>query len=125
MNSDTGGHLRCAQHLHFGTSIPKARDHDFERHRSRSAAAPQAAAEPTFANVRKCGGAPKRRSVWLRPAESCPHPVFAVPAAAARRLGVLGGALLEEISVLDAIENLDEPRQRMRLELVEPDRLGC
>ncbi|RXH39525.1 hypothetical protein [Bradyrhizobium zhanjiangense] len=28
--------------------------------------------------------------------------------------------MLEEIGVLDAIENLDEPRQRMRLELGEP-----
>ncbi|WP_164934612.1 hypothetical protein [Bradyrhizobium zhanjiangense] len=28
--------------------------------------------------------------------------------------------MFEEIGVLDAIENLDEPRQRMRLELGEP-----
>lgn len=60
---------------------------------------------------------------YMRP-KAAHTAVLAVPTTSARRLGVLRGTPLEEIGILDAIENLDEPRQRMRLELCEPIRFG-
>lgn len=46
--------------------------------------------------------------------ENSPDAVRPVPAAACRRLGIFGGALFEEIGVLDAIQDLDQPGQWLR-----------
>src|SRR5882724_2639011 len=57
------------------------------------------------------------RTLTWHTIECRPDALLAVPGAAARPLGVLGGALLEEVGVLDPIEYLNQPGQRMRLDL--------
>ena len=47
-----------------------------------------------------------------------PHALVAVPRAAGGALGIFGGALLEEVGVLDAVEDFHQPGQRMGLELL-------
>ena len=45
--------------------------------------------------------------------EGNPHPTFAVPRTAAGcALGIFGGALLEEVGMLDAVEDFYQLRQR-------------
>src|SRR5436190_15224045 len=51
--------------------------------------------------------------------EHAPGALGAVPIAAGRGLRVLGRARLEEVRVLDAVQNLREPRQRMLADLEE------
>src|SRR6187401_2896169 len=49
--------------------------------------------------------------------ERRPHAVFAVPASAGCTLGIFRCALLEEVGVFDAVEDLDEPRQWVLFDL--------
>src|ERR1700760_3355195 len=73
---------------------------------------------PTAARVQTDGTTKRSASGrLLRPVERGPDAVGAVPAAARGALRIFGRALLEEIGVLDAVQDLDQPRQRMRLHL--------
>src|SRR6185369_3826217 len=51
--------------------------------------------------------------------EHAPRAFRAVPIAAGRGLRVLGRARLEEVRVLDAVQDLREPRQRVLADLEE------
>src|SRR5262245_39313190 len=61
---------------------------------------------------RRCRGIARTSAI-----ESRPDALLAIPRAPARALRIFGGALLEEVGVLDAIEDFDQPRQRVRLDL--------
>src|SRR5262245_66625390 len=68
----------------------------------------------------KCPPLLGRDVLFYRPVEVGPHAVGAMPVSASRPLGVFGRALLEEVRVLDAIEDLREPRDRMLLHSEDP-----
>src|SRR3954464_7076077 len=53
------------------------------------------------------------------PVEQAPRTFSAMPGAAGGRLGILGGASLEEVGVLYTVEDLREPGQRMLLDAVD------